>query len=766
MNDLYTNIPNELKTDGYFCYWKLDNDRGKIPYNPIFGTLAKSNDIRTFSNYMLFCKYTKNIEFDNKTCGIGLGIFNGFSAIDIDNCIDSNGNLSDMANDIIRYCNSYTEYSPSGKGIRIIFKTNSKIQKEHYYIQNHNIGLEIYVSNNTNKFVTLTGNIYKDKKEINLIDLEYILKKYMAKQLSVGDKKGYETIATPINNLDWDTILVKDSKLHQLWFAVPSGSGGNESEMDLALCAKIAYYTGGDREKVNRMFMTSPYYSHKDDAHKAKWEIREDYRQATINKACANVVNSNGEIIKPEKSDLFTKGTDRGDAELFVEMFGNDYRYNVENKKWMYWNGSYWQFDTKNQIYDCFNILAKNLERELITISDEEKRKEFVKNIKKLYTKSAMDNILDLAATMDFMPVVNAQFDSNPYYLNTEDGLLDLKSNTFVDNNRLQYISMSTRCGVSYEPPVKFLRFLDNLALGDELLIDYLHRALGYSLLGKIREPYIYLLYGNGRNGKSLLLSVIRQVLGDYSGTLESGALVENRYQNIDRGQIALLVHKRFIVSEETKETDRLNEKLIKNLTSAGELEGKVLYGNPFKFRMEGKLFSSTNHLPKITGADDGIWRRIKIIPCDYKVTDKTDNLNLEAELLTEKEKILGWLIMGCLEYQSRGLYDVPSRMSQSLTDYQEDMNIIREWIDECCEVNDRYQTKARDLFKSFDNWRNERKEPVMSENSFGRRLVKQFKRYQTSNGKYYVGIKIKGLEKDVAKELAYQQAEVDYDSI
>ena len=62
--------------NGLFCYWKLVEGKGKIPYNPITNLLAKSNDSRTFCNYALLCKYTQNLEFDNKTNGIGLGIFN------------------------------------------------------------------------------------------------------------------------------------------------------------------------------------------------------------------------------------------------------------------------------------------------------------------------------------------------------------------------------------------------------------------------------------------------------------------------------------------------------------------------------------------------------------------------------------------------------------------------------------------------------------------------------------------------------------------
>ena len=124
---MWENIPQELKFDALWCCWKL-NERGKVPYDVVHGTLAKSNDKNTFYSFMTVLKHSqKYLKFsqDGKQIGgIGLGIFNGFSAIDIDHCVDEDGNISAMAKEIIDYCQSYTEFSPSGTGIRIIFKTD------------------------------------------------------------------------------------------------------------------------------------------------------------------------------------------------------------------------------------------------------------------------------------------------------------------------------------------------------------------------------------------------------------------------------------------------------------------------------------------------------------------------------------------------------------------------------------------------------------------------------------------------------------------
>jgi putative DNA primase/helicase len=180
---IWDSIPNELKQNALWCCWRL-TEKGKIPFDVLTGQYAKSNNSETFHSYQeALSKVNDFYSFDAEgkmIGGLGLGIFKGYSAIDIDDCRDENGKVNSVAQEIIDYMQSYTEVSPSGKGIRIIFKTNNTIDKNSYYINNRNIGLEIYISDNTNKFVTITGNALV-QSDINTIDITYILNKYMRK---------------------------------------------------------------------------------------------------------------------------------------------------------------------------------------------------------------------------------------------------------------------------------------------------------------------------------------------------------------------------------------------------------------------------------------------------------------------------------------------------------------------------------------------------------------------------------------------------------
>lgn len=147
---MYEKLPNELKVNAMFCLWKYEA-QGKVPYQ-VNGIRAKSTDKNSFTDFKTVCNKLNGYD------GIGIGIFDSFCAIDIDHCV-VDGKISKMASDIITTMDSYTEYSPSGTGIRIIFKTaNLSYDKKHYYINNRKLGLEIYVSGYTNRFVTITGN--------------------------------------------------------------------------------------------------------------------------------------------------------------------------------------------------------------------------------------------------------------------------------------------------------------------------------------------------------------------------------------------------------------------------------------------------------------------------------------------------------------------------------------------------------------------------------------------------------------------------------
>lgn len=733
-------LPQDLKLNALWCCWKLTS-KGKEPFDLNNGKHAKSNDPSTFVTYPVLLnhlhQYLKFDENGKQIGGVGLGIFRGFSAIDIDHCVDENGNISEMALDIITFCDSYTEYSPSKTGIRIIFKTNTKIDKSVYYINNHNNGLEIYISDNTNKFVSITGNKISGDK-INDINIEYLLDKYM--------KKGAFNI---------EKILKKDAKLEALWNKVAPGSHADESESDMALCCKLAYYLKNDEAEIKRYFEMSPYYQSKDLEHKRKWE--NGYGLETI-KSANNYTGVQVPINSDKKYDL----NDTGNAHRFIDMFGDVLRYNVDNKIWMIWNGRFWQYDITESVKNYIEILAERILYESGSIVDMNERVRAIKNIEHIYSSAGKESLLKEARHITGIPVTNDDLDRDKYLICTDSGTINLETKEIEENKRSNLISMTTGCEIDMEnEPKRFIQFLDEIFCSKEI-VHYVHKALGYSMTDSAREQCMFILHGDGNNGKSLLLDIIKNTLGSYGITSKPQLLTEQKFGSQNSEEIARLKGKRFIAVEEIKEGDKLDEQLVKSLTSGiGNQVARFLYGNSFEFPVKGKIWMATNYEPVIRGTDKGIWRRIVKIPVKGDFTGREDK-DLRDKLLNELPQILGWLYKGFILYMEEGL-DKPEEIQQAIKSYKEDMDIVQQWISEYCECKSDYFEKANVLYDNFRAFC-QRRDQRTNQTIFGRNLGKKFRKYNTGSGIVYIGIRLKKGADDLVKKVTYEQVKVSED--
>ncbi len=266
----YNNIPETMKQNALWCNWKCSG-QGKSPHNPATGYHAKSNDPSTFSDFQTaYAAYQKG-GYD----GLGIGIFGNFGAIDIDHCI-ADGKLSDMAEDIIGQMGSYTEISPSGEGIRIIFTIEGFFyDKEQYYINNQKKGLEVYIAGATKKFVTITGNKFNDNPVVDgTSTLPMVLDKYMRRDsVQAGPSQANAIVPIDIESC-LDIGLKKDETLKKYWYG--KGTLKSESENDCALMGRLMYWCNNDIDSAIKAFRSSPYARQKDEEHKKKMD-RPDY---------------------------------------------------------------------------------------------------------------------------------------------------------------------------------------------------------------------------------------------------------------------------------------------------------------------------------------------------------------------------------------------------------------------------------------------------------------------------------------------------------
>lgn len=273
------NLPAQLRDQGLFCCWKYVERNGKLtkpPYNPRTEGMADSTNPLTFSPLAVALEAAERGGYE----GIGVGIFGSLGAIDIDHCVDDGGQLSDMAKDIVSIMGAYTEFSPSGKGLRILFTVPDGFQydKARYYINNQGAGLEVYIAGATQKYVTVTGNTITpglDLEERGEL-LRAVLERYMVRPRA---KEPPPPARTP-GPLDWgaeiggaapvaldDLELIERAKRSKtgaafsaLWAGDTSAYNGDDSRADIALCNALVWWTGKDTDRVDRLFRQSGLY--------------------------------------------------------------------------------------------------------------------------------------------------------------------------------------------------------------------------------------------------------------------------------------------------------------------------------------------------------------------------------------------------------------------------------------------------------------------------------------------------------------------------
>ena len=255
------NIPQSLRKNGKFCVWKYidrDGHKTKCPYDPHTGQFGASNDPKAFSSFAHAHLVSERYGYD----GLGVGVFGDVCAIDLDNCITADGKLSEKAKDIISRMHSYTELSPSGKGIHILFRApHFDYDKSKYYINNQSEGIEAYIAGATNKFVTITGKRLvgspHDLQERS-DQLSEVLETYMRRrEWDREERQEGEFTDLHLSDDEILRLMVEHSpRFGSLLNGDISDYDNDQSRADMALCTKLAFYTR-DPDQIDRIYRNS-----------------------------------------------------------------------------------------------------------------------------------------------------------------------------------------------------------------------------------------------------------------------------------------------------------------------------------------------------------------------------------------------------------------------------------------------------------------------------------------------------------------------------
>ena len=441
--------------------------------------------------------------------------------------------------------------------------------------------------------------------------------------------------------------------------------------------------------------------------------------------------------------------TDLGNAERLVHRYGDDLRWCDAAGGWHVWDGCRWQVDALLQTRMRAHDTARAIMREAADMQDKKAREEAIKWARASESRRATEAMLEQAKPrLACRPEV---FDADPWWLNCRNGVVDLRTGELLPHDRTRY---QRKCvATHYDPDAKCLhwfRFLYTTFGGDAQMMLFLQRAIGYTLTGDTSMQCLFFLYGGGANGKSTFVETMAALFADYQAKCPTSLLMQQRHD--DGGgatpEIAALAGVRFAHAAEIERGSRLAESRVKDLTGGDTITARHLFRAPFTFAPSHKLWMYGNDKPTIRGTDDGIWRRLHLIPFLHQVPEADRRADLrEACLLPELPGILAWAVDGCRDWLERGRkLDPPAGVLAATSEYRSEMDTFAEFLADCCTVAPHASASASALYQTYTAWAQaDGQARPMTGTAFGRELVRrEFKKKHTQYGKWYYGIGIR----------------------
>ena len=779
---MYEKIPLELKQLPHWVGWKYmqrpgEDHKRKVPINAMDGQPAKSNDPTTWCDFDTACLGKERFGLD----GIGFMFSgDGIFGIDIDHCYDpETQELDPAAAEIIETVQSYTELSPSGTGIHILCKGALPEGRK------RRGAVEMY---STLRYFTVTGNQF---------GLEYpfsdctervavMHRKYLGEEETAA---GAQKAALPMSagrgtnaDMSVDAILRRmfDSKHGQKLQDLYNGSwerygigDGSQSSADQAFCNTLAFWCRCDAALMDAIFRRSGLY-------RQKWDKRrgaKTYGQITIDRAikdCRDIwepqeqvqrpapaippppQNTSNEVPAIENATVGETGQrryytydDTGNALRFRDANAGLIHYNHVDGCWIYWDGVRWASDENGEIKRRADKMLADMAKDLKEMQDDPAYNAYKKHLSRSRSHRGKEGFIAEARHLEGVPVLPSEMDRAGNAFNVRNCLISLKTGRTAEHDKKYMISKLAP--VTYDENAKcprWDRFIEEITCGDKSLQLYLQRMIGYCMTAYTKEQCMFFLYGNGSNGKSVFVDTIAYMLGEYAASCQPETVMMRDRNNTARGDLARLKGARMVVTSEPNDGCRLDEGIVKQMTGGTEnkLTARFLYGREFEFSPEFKIVMSTNYKPVIKGTDNGIWRRVRLIPFTAEFTKENRDPQLIEKLRRELPGILNWAIAGAVGWCKEGLPPC-AIIDEAGQEYRSEMDRVQQFLDDCTTRSESSSTQASTLYKCYKAWCSEQGDrfPVGS-TKFFMELKRRFKSRKTEAYNEYIGIKINSL--------------------
>ena len=378
----------------------------------------------------------------------------------------------------------------------------------------------------------------------------------------------------------------------------------------------------------------------------------------------------------------------------FAELHAADLRYVAAWNKWLIWDGTCWRLDD--------TLASLSLVRKVCRAAAGQCNKSRVASA--LASAKTVAAVYNLSRSDRRLAATAGQWDTDPWSLNTPDGVVDLRTGDLRPHQSADHMTkIATVTPDPTYPIPMWLAFLRRVTKKDDDLVGFLQRMAGYALTGSTKEHALFFLHGVGANGKSTLLNAIIGILGDYHTTaaIETFTASQNEHHPTD---LAGLRGARLVTSVETEEGRRWAESKIKALTGGDKIAARFMRQDFFEFTPTFKLVIAGNHKPGLRSVDEAIRRRFHLVPFDVVIPPEQRDKNLGDRLRAEWPGILAWMIEGCIDWQTRGLAP-PETVTSATAAYLEAEDAMAAWLDEAGVRDASAWETTKTLFTAWKTW-------------------------------------------------------------
>ena len=695
-----------------FCVYRLEPNPDKpdkprkVPYlkggNRLMGSFS---DPALPSKLMpLEAAMTEYYQHDHSGVGVVFYPGCGIVGLDLDHCIDPTGQWSmtpDQKEALAPFAKvSFLEVSQSGTGIHAIAIGNAHTNKA-------NGSVEVFGDKN---FLALTGARGMGTASAvgadSLMGVNAVVQRLKS---AVVSPKSADIIpvngvsrATSVRGISDDLIEVAEApdpqRAASALAAIPSPTDRDEWR-NLVWAAKAAgvpfetmlahSWPGSEQDLINIWVGYDPkrpsgitagtLYR---KALNAGWV---DPRPAA-DVATEELPESEGDRQKVQPTDLWM-------SKKIVFFFAHEYLYDHSIKAWRVWRGGSWSIcnrgDHVERVKALASILMDEAVRQLRADPQSERTKKLMACAMRAQSAHGIETALRLAQSAPQLATGAEEFDKDPDLFNVPNGVIHLPTGELRDHDPAMMLCRQSP--VSYDPTAtcpQFEAFMLQISCDDPDWVDYMQRSMGYGLSGHVHEEKLFFWLGLGANGKSVLGNLFLYVLGNYGGVAPAAFLMLKRTgdNNGPTPDVANLAGRRMVAANEVEEGSCMSGLTVKTAVSTEAITARHLHSAPFTFNPTHKLVIRGNHRPIIKDNDEGIWRRIDLVPFDLNLPVEARDTGLEDRLMGEAPGILAWMVRGHQKWLRDGLRPARRVRDASLA-YRNESDLLAQWVSDCCET-------------------------------------------------------------------------------